>query len=160
MSGASLWPIRASDAISTIEPGNGGPLGKGKEARPMKIRPIRTEADYDAALREIEGHFEREPEPGSPEADRFDVLAALIEAYERRHWPIDPPDATSAIRYCMEQRGFTQSDLAALLGSQSCASEILNRKRALTLEMARKLHQRWGIPAESLLRTGDLETSR
>lgn len=126
----------------------------------MEIRPIRSEADYDAALREIREYFEREPEPGSPEADRFDVLAALIETYERRHWPIDPPDAAAAIRYCMEQRGFTQSDLAALLGSRSRASEILNRKRALTLEMVRRLHRNWGIPAESLLRTGDLETTK
>jgi HTH-type transcriptional regulator/antitoxin HigA len=125
----------------------------------MDIRPIRTEADYEAAIKEIEPYFDREPEPGSPEADRFDVLAALIEAYERKHWPINPPDPVEAIRYCMEQRGYTQADLAALLGSRSRASEILKRKRPLTLEMVRKLHREWGIPAESLLQVYDLETS-
>jgi HTH-type transcriptional regulator/antitoxin HigA len=86
-------------------------------------------------------------------------LAALIEAYERKHWPIDPPDPVEAIRYCMEQQGYTQADLAALLGSRSRASEILKRKRPLTLEMVRKLHREWGIPAESLLQAYDLETS-
>jgi HTH-type transcriptional regulator/antitoxin HigA len=125
----------------------------------MDIRPIRNEADYEAALKEIEPYFEQEPAPGSPDADRFDVLATLIEAYERVHWPVDPPDPVEAIRYCMEQRGYTQSELAALLGSRSRASEVLNRRRPLTLEMVRKLHQEWGIPAESLLRPYDLEFS-
>lgn len=125
----------------------------------MDIRPIRTETDYESALREIEPYFDQEPEPGSPEADRFDVLAALIEAYEREHWPIDPPDPVEAIRYCMEQQGYTQSDLATLLGSRSRASEILKRRRPLTLEMVRKLHREWGIPAESLLRPYNLEAS-
>lgn len=141
-----------------MEPGGTPRSEKGKEARPMDVRPIRTEKDYDAALKEIEGYFAQEPEPGSPEADRFDVLAALIEAYERRHWRIDPPDPVEAIRYCMEQRGYTQTDLAALLGSRPRASEILNRRRPLTLEMVRKLHHKWGIPAESLLQAIDLET--
>ncbi len=125
----------------------------------MDIRPIRTEEDYEAALKEIEPYFDQEPEPGSPEADRFDVLATLIEAYEREHWPIEPPDPVEAIRYCMEQRGYTQADLAALLGSRSRASEILKRRRPLTLEMIRKLHCKWDIPAESLLRPYDLEIS-
>lgn len=125
----------------------------------MEIRPIRTETDYELALREIEPYFDREPEPGSPEADRLDVLATLIEAYEREHWPIDPPDPVEAIRYCMERQGYTQSDLAALLGSRSRASEILKRRRPLTLEMVRKLHQEWGIPAESLLQPYELEIS-
>jgi HTH-type transcriptional regulator/antitoxin HigA len=106
----------------------------------MNIRPIRTEEDYDAALREIAPYFDREPESGSPEADRFDVLATLIEAYEREHWPIEPPDPVEAIRYRMEQQGYTQADLAALLGSRSRASGILKRRRPLTLEMIRKLH--------------------
>jgi HTH-type transcriptional regulator/antitoxin HigA len=123
------------------------------------IHPIRTEADYDAALKEIELYFKSEPAPGSPEADRFDVLAALIVAYERECWPVDPPDPVEAIRYCMEQRGYTQSDLATLIGSRSRASEVLSRRRSLTLEMVRKLHGEWGIPAESLLRAYDLEIS-
>ena len=117
----------------------------------MDIHPIRTEADYDAALKEIEQYFENEPEPGSPEADRFDVLAVLIGAYEDRHWPIRAPDAVSAIREVMAIRGYGQSDLAALLGSRSRASEILNRKRGLTLEQARILHREWHVPSESLL---------
>lgn len=117
----------------------------------MEIRPIRTEADYDAALKEIEQYFEKEPEPGSPEADRFDILAALIGAYEQRNWPIEAPDAVSAIREVMALRNYNQSDLAALLGSRSRASEILHRRRPLTMEQARKLHQVWHIPAESLL---------
>jgi HTH-type transcriptional regulator/antitoxin HigA len=83
----------------------------------------------------------------------------LIEAYERERWPIDPPDPVEAIRYCMEQQGRSQSDLAVLLGSRSRASEILSRRRPLTLEMVRKLHLEWGIPAESLLRAYDLAIS-
>lgn len=117
----------------------------------MDIRPIRTEADYDAALKEIEQYFEIEPEPGSAEADRFDVLAALISAYEKERWPIEAPDAVTAIREVMAFKNYTQSDLARLLGSRSRASEILSRRRQLTMEQARKLHQAWRIPAESLL---------
>jgi HTH-type transcriptional regulator/antitoxin HigA len=115
------------------------------------IRPIRNEADYDAALKEIAPFFENVPEPGSPEADHFDVLAALLAAYEREHWTVEPPDAVDAIRSAMELRHYTQSDLAHLLGSRSRASEILARKRRLTMEQARKLHDEWGIPAESLI---------
>jgi HTH-type transcriptional regulator/antitoxin HigA len=117
----------------------------------MEIRPIRTEADYDAALKEIECFFDREPEPGSPEADRFDVLAALIGAYEQKHWAIEPPDAVDAIREVMSLKNYTQSDLAKILGSRSRASEILNRRRGLTMEQARTLHRRWNIPAASLI---------
>lgn len=120
-------------------------------AKKMAIRPIRTEADYDWALKEIEPYFEREPKRGAPEADRFDVLATLIEAYEAKHWPIGPPDAVEAIRFRMGQTGLGQADLARLLGSRSRASEILRRKRPLTLEQAWKLHREWHIPAESLL---------
>ena len=125
----------------------------------MDIHPIRTEADYDAALAEIEQYFDREPEPGLAEADRFDVLAAVIAAYERVHWPIEPLDPIEAILYCMEQRGYTQSELAALLRSRSRASEILNRRRTLTLDMIWKLHREWGIPAESLVRPYHTEGS-
>jgi len=118
----------------------------------MDVRPIRTEADYDWALKAIEPYFQLEPKRGTPEADRFDVLAALIEAYEARHWPVEPPDAVEAIRFRMEMGGFGQADLARLFGSRSRASEILRRKRPLTLEQAWKLHHEWQIPAESLLR--------
>lgn len=118
----------------------------------MDVRPIRTEADYDWALKEIERYFDQEPEPGTEAADRFDVLAALIERYEAEHWPIEPPDPVEAIRHRMDASGYGQADLARLLGSRSRASEILARKRALTLEQAYKLHREWHIPAEVLLR--------
>jgi HTH-type transcriptional regulator / antitoxin HigA len=117
----------------------------------MEIRPIRNEADYDAALADIEQYFINEPERGTPEADRFDVLSALIGAYEREHWFIDAPDAVSAIKEMMALKNLTQSDLAELLGSRSRASEILNRRRRLTMEQARLLHEKWQVPAESLL---------
>ena len=121
------------------------------------IRAIRNEADYDWALAEIEVYFLNEPQAGTPEAERFDVLAALIEAYEAKHWPIEPGDPIDAIRYKMEVSGFKQADLAALLGSASRASEILNRKRALTTEMVFKISRQWQIPAESLVRPYHLE---
>jgi HTH-type transcriptional regulator/antitoxin HigA len=115
------------------------------------IRPLRTEADYDEALEEIEHYFEHEPKPGTADADRFDLLALIIEDYERRRWPIDPPDAIDAIRYRMETGGYSQSDLGRLLGSRQRASDILTRKRSLTMHMAWKLHIEWGIPAAALI---------
>ena len=117
----------------------------------MDIRPLRSEADYDVALKEIERYFETEPESGTPEADSFDLLALVIADYEAKHWPIDPPDPIEAIKHRMAQKGYSQKDLAALLGSRSRASEILSRKRPLTMEMAWKLNREWGIPAESLI---------
>lgn len=123
------------------------------------IRAIRTEADYDWALAEIEQYFLKEPEPGTPAADRFDVLAALIEAYEAKHWPIEPADPIEAIRYRMEVSGLKQTDLAELLGSASRASEILNRKRPLTTEMVYRISRKWNIPADSLVRPYHLEAS-
>jgi HTH-type transcriptional regulator / antitoxin HigA len=116
------------------------------------IRPLRTEADYDWALAEVEPYFDDPPAKGTAEADRFDVLAAVIEAYEAKHWPIEPADPIDAIRYRMQIAGYTQADLARLLGSRPRASEIMNRKRALTLPMAYKLHREWNIPAETLIR--------
>ena len=117
----------------------------------MDVRPLRTEEDYDWALAEIEQYFQHEPAPGTPRADRFDVLSALIAEYEGRHWPIDPPDPGAAIRARMDQAGFTQADLARLLGSRSRASEILTGRRGLTLEQIRRLHEEWRIPAEALI---------
>ena len=118
-----------------------------------RVQPIRSEADYDAALAEVSAYFDREPEPGSAEADRFDVLAALIKVYEDEQWPIEAAHPLAAIRYVMEMRGGTQADLARVLGSRSRASEILNRKRHLTLEMAWALNRKWGIPAPYRLRS-------
>lgn len=118
----------------------------------MKIRPLHTEEEYDAALTAIEVFFEKEPEPGSPEADDFDLLALVIADYEQKHWRIDPPDPIDAIRHRMEQRGYSQKDLAVLLGSASRASEVLSRKRPLSMAMAWRLNREWGIPADSLIR--------
>ncbi len=115
------------------------------------IRPLRSEADYEAALDEIERDFDHEPAQGTPEADRFDLLALVIEDYERKRWPIEPPDAIDAIRYRMEIGGHTQADLGRLLGSRQRASDILSGKRSLTMGMAWKLNREWGIPAEALL---------
>jgi HTH-type transcriptional regulator/antitoxin HigA len=115
------------------------------------IRLLRSEPDYDAALAEIERYFEMEPKPGTPEADRFDLLALIIEDYERKRWPIEPPDSIDAIRYRMETGGYTQADLGRLLGSRQRASDILTRRRPLTMRMAWRLHREWGIPAEALI---------
>jgi HTH-type transcriptional regulator/antitoxin HigA len=115
------------------------------------IRPIRTDADYRAALGEIERYFENEPTPGTRAADRFDLLALVLEDYESKKWPIEPPDPIDAIRYRMELSGYTQADLGRLIGSRQRASDILSRKRRLTMKMAWKLHRDWGIPAEALI---------
>lgn len=118
----------------------------------MNIRPIRNETDYDWALAEIARYFSAEPARGTPEADRFDILAALIEAYEARAWPIEAGDPVAAIQNFMEERGLAQSDLAQVLGSRSRASEILSRRRALTLDMIQRLAAQWHIPADLLVR--------
>ncbi|MDX8535200.1 XRE family transcriptional regulator [Mesorhizobium sp. VK25A] len=115
------------------------------------IRPIKTEADYDWAIAEIAHYFEEEPAVGSPEADRFDVLAALIEAYEAKHYPIEEPDPVDAIVAHMEMANLNRAALVQLLGSSSRASEILSRKRAITMDMAFKLNRAWHIPAEILI---------
>ena len=118
----------------------------------MDIRPLKTEADYDWAIAEITRYFEVEPEIGSPDADRFDVLATLIEAYEEKHYPIATPDPVDAIAGYMDMAGVTQRDMAKLLGSRARASEILHRKRAITMDMAFRLNEAWRIPAEILIR--------
>jgi HTH-type transcriptional regulator / antitoxin HigA len=113
------------------------------------IKPIKTEADYEVVLAEIDTLMD--VEPGTPEGDRLDVLVTLVEAYEAKHWRIDPPDPIAAIELRMQQKGLTRLDLEKILGSRSRVSEILNRKRSLTLDMIRRLHSLWGIPAESLI---------
>jgi len=115
------------------------------------VRPLRSEADYETALADIEQYFEKEPTVGTPEADRFDLLALVIEDYEKKHWPIDPPDPIEAIRHRMETGGLSQSDLGRVLGSRQRASDVLSRKRKLTMQMAWKLHRDWGIAAEALI---------
>lgn len=118
----------------------------------MDIRPIKTDADYEWALAEVTRYFEQQPEPGSTEGDRFDVLSDLIAAYEERHFPLPDADPVEALRAFLEATGRTQQDLAALLGSAPRASEILRRKRALTVDMIGKLSKEWGIPADVLVR--------
>src|ERR1700688_4436016 len=97
-----------------------------------EIRPLKSEADYDAALTQIKRYFEREPEPCTPEGDRFDLLALVIEDYESKRWPIDPPDPIEAIKYSMELAGRLQVDFAKLIGSRSRASQILTHQPTLT----------------------------
>ena len=115
----------------------------------MDIRPIRTEADYDAALAEVERLFEAQT--NTPEGDRLDLLTVLIEAYETQQHPIAPPDPIEAILYYLDSRGLTRRDLEPFIGSRARVAEILNRKRPLTLDMIRRLHTNLGIPAEVLI---------
>jgi HTH-type transcriptional regulator/antitoxin HigA len=114
------------------------------------LRPIRTEADYQAALAEIEGLWGARLD--TPEGDRLDVLATLIDAYEAQHDPIDPPDPIEAIRFRMKQQGLTRRDLERMLGTRTRVSEILNRKRSLSIGMIRRLHAELGISADVLIR--------
>jgi HTH-type transcriptional regulator/antitoxin HigA len=118
----------------------------------MDIRPIHTDTDYKAALRELSAYFDDEPEPGTPDGDRFEVLLTLVEAYEARHFPIDLPDPVEAIKFRMEQAGLTAKDLVPAIGRLNRVYEILARKRPLTLNMIWRLHDRFSIPAESLIR--------
>ena len=115
----------------------------------MEIKPIRTKKDYDAAMKEIDRLFNADP--GTREGDRLEVLATLIEAYEEKHHRISPPHPIDAIRYYMESRGLTRSDMEQYIGSRARVSEVLNRKRSLTMEMIRNLHKGLGIPAEVLI---------
>lgn len=117
----------------------------------MEIRPIKSEDDYKAALREVSAFFDNQPVPGSAESDRFEVLLTLVEAYEAKHYPIDLPDPIEAIKFRMEQAGLTPKDLVPSIGRLNRVYEILNRKRPLTLNMIWKLHQKLGIPAECLI---------
>ena len=115
----------------------------------MRVRPIKTEADYEAMLREVERLFDAKP--GTDESDRLEVLTTLIEAYEERHHSIPLPDPVEAILYHMESRGLTRRDLEPFIGSRARVSEILNRKRPLTMEMIRNLHNGLGLSAEVLI---------
>jgi HTH-type transcriptional regulator / antitoxin HigA len=120
----------------------------------MDVRPIRSQADYEWALTEIEAYFENEPQPGTADGDRFEVLADLVEAYENRHWPIEAVSPIDALRAFMEMRNLQQSDLAVLLGSKSRASEVLSGERRLSLEMIRRISSSWHIPADVLIGDG------
>ena len=124
----------------------------------MHIKPIKSEADYDAALTAIDRLMGATP--GTPEGDELDILVTLVEAYEAAHWPIEAPDPISAIEHVMEARGLRQKDLAAVIGSQPRASEVLNRHRPLTLPMIRALSAQWNLPADLLVHEYDLLPAR
>lgn len=115
----------------------------------MNIRPIKTEQDYHSALTRIEALWGVSKD--TPEGDELDLLVTLVEAYEMKHYPIAPPDPIDAIKFRMEQLGMTPADMVQYLGSQSRVSEILNRKRQLTLSMIKTLYKDLKIPAEILL---------
>ena len=116
----------------------------------MEIRPIRTKADYRAALKAIETLMAAERD--TPEGERLDVLVTLVEAYESKHYPLDLPDPVEAIRFRMEQKGMTPKDLVPMIGRINRVYEVLGRRRALTLAMIQRLHRELGIPAESLIK--------
>lgn len=120
----------------------------------MELKPIRTKKEYEAALKAVSLYFDREPKPGTPEGDRFEVLLMLIDAYEQKHYRILPPDPIEAIKFRMEQAGLTPKDLQPMIGRSNRVYEVLNGKRPLTLPMIRKLHDMLGIPAESLIAEG------
>jgi HTH-type transcriptional regulator/antitoxin HigA len=114
------------------------------------VKPIRTNADYEAALKEVERLWGAKP--GSREGDHLDVLATLIDAYENEHFPLDPPDPIEAIKFRMEQQNLTRRDLEEIIGSRTRIAEILNRKRGLSIGMIRRLHEHLGISADVLIR--------
>lgn len=115
----------------------------------IEIRPIKSKRDYKAALKQIEGLWDVLPD--SKEADQLEVLAILVDEYEQKHFPIVAPDPIEAIKYRMEQLNLSQQDLAKYLGGKNRVSEILNRKRPLTLKMIKALHLNLHIPAEALI---------
>ena len=116
----------------------------------MEIKPIKTKADYRAALKKIETLMSARA--GSPEGERLDVLVTLVEAYEKKHYRFDLPDPVEAIKFRMEQMALAPKDLVPMIGQLNRVYEVLNRKRPLTLPMIRQLHRQLGIPAESLIK--------
>ena len=117
----------------------------------MDIRPIKTEEDYNWALAEVEAYFDDEPDVGSEAGNRFEILVTLIAAYEDQHYKIEAPEPVEMLKAHMAMTDRKQADLAKLLGSASRASEVLNRKRALTVDMIHRLHHEWGIPSDCLI---------
>lgn len=128
----------------------------------LQLLPIRNEADYRAALKTAEAFFDAadEPDPSSEEGAFFDALITLIEAYERKHYPVDPPDPIEAIKFRMEQSGLQPKDLEPYIGRLNRVYEILTHKRPLTLSMIRRLHDGLGIPAEALIAEGNAHDER
>ncbi len=124
----------------------------------MTLRTLKTETDYQEALAEIDSIFDAEL--NTPEGDRLDILALLVEAYEEQHYPIPPPDPIAALEYYMESRGLSRRDLEPYLGSRARVAEVLNRKRGLSIEMIRRLHQGLGISADILIQPYSLSNQR
>ena len=116
----------------------------------MNIKPIKAKADYRAALKDMESLMMAKA--NTPEGERLDVLVTLVEAYERKHYPLDLPDPVEAIKFVMEQRGLGVKDLVPLIGPANRVYEMLNHKRPLSLRMIWRLHRQLGIPAESLIK--------
>lgn len=123
----------------------------------MDIRPIKTDADYRAALNDIENLMMAEPD--TVEGEKLDILVTLVEAYEVKHFPMDLPDPVAAIKFEMERKGLTVKDLEPMIGKSNRVYEILNHKRSLTLKMIWKLHEGLGIPAESLIKPPQVRAS-
>ncbi len=123
----------------------------------MDIKPIKTDDDYTEALREVENLMSAKI--NTPEGDKLDVLVTLIESYEKKHHPILPPEPVEAIIHQMESQGLSRKDLEPILGSRARVSEILNKKRLLSLNMVRKIQKSLGISAEILIKPYDLHTS-
>lgn len=115
----------------------------------MEIRPIRTKKDYDAALRRLDDLMDASP--GTPEGDELDVLATLVDAYENIRFPIEKPDPVAAIVFRMDQMGYSRKDLEPFIGTRARESEVLNRKRGLSLRQIRQLHAGLDIPLENLI---------
>lgn len=114
------------------------------------LKPVRSETDYEAALAEVERLWGAKS--GTPDGDRLDVLATLIEVYEEKHHLMDPPDPIEAIKFRMEQQGLSRKDLEPIIGTRGRVAEVLNRRRGLSIEMIRNLHEQLGISAEVLIR--------
>lgn len=114
-----------------------------------ELKPIKTKADYEASLAEMERLWGARS--GTSDGNRLDILATLIDAYESDHYPMDPPDPIEAIKFRMEQQGLTRKDLSELLGSRIRVAEILNRRRGLSINMIRRLHEKLGISLEVLI---------
>jgi HTH-type transcriptional regulator/antitoxin HigA len=125
----------------------------------MEIKVIRTEQDYLAALREVSALIDSDPSPDSPDGERLDVLATLVQAYEAKHHPIDPPDPIDAIKFRMEHSNLTVKDLVPYIGPLNRVYEVLNYKRPLSLNMIRRLSEGLQIPAEVLIRETDREVA-
>lgn len=115
----------------------------------MNVKPIKTKKDYQLAMARLEEIFDAKK--GTPEGDELEILGILIDQYENDNFPIGLPDPIEAIKFRMEQMGYSQSDLAKVVGRKSRASEILNKKRKLSLEMIRQLHEKLNIPTDVLI---------